>query len=380
MIYLDHNATTPIDPEVSDAVFSALRRDYGNPSSTHAVGMRAKEMLESSRSAVADFLGCAAEEVVFTSGGTEANNLAIVGRAMAAGTGHILTSRIEHPSVLNPCRRLIAAGFPVTEVGVDSTGIVKLDDLAKAIRKETILISIMHANNETGVIQPIDEIGRIARERKVVFHVDAAQSIGKMPFRIGPEGPDLVTVVPHKFYGPKGVGALIVRSGVALSPIMHGAGHERGLRPGTENLPAIAGFAKTCQIGQRDMKMRVQHTTTLRTLLFDLMQAAIPDLKLNGHATTRLPNTLNVMIPSVSALRLFGTISDRVAVSAGSACHAGSAAPSAVLKEMGLSDADALSSLRISIGKDNTEDEIREAAAILAAAADELRKTAPAQT
>lgn len=365
MIYLDNNASTPVDPEVSDAVFAALRRDFGNASSGHAAGRRSREVIDSSRAAIAEFLGCTAEEFFFVSGGTEANNLAILGCAMAAGAGHIITTSIEHPSVLGPCRSLASSGFTVTEIASGPDGIVSIDELRAAIRKDTFLISVMHANNETGVIQPISEISKIAAGHGILFHVDAAQTIGKIPFTLLQTGIDLLTVAPHKFYGPKGIGGLFVRNGTAIKPLFHGAGHERGLRPGTENVPAIAGFANACQLAKRDMKLRVAHTGFLRDLLLRLLQEGLTDVALHGHATNRLPNTLNLSIPGVSANRLLELISSRVAASSGSACHAGAETPSPVLKQMGLSDAAALSSVRLSVGKDNTEEEIRTAAAII---------------
>lgn len=375
MIYLDHNATTPIDPEVSDAIFSALKRDFGNPSSGHAVGRKAKELLDASRAIIADFLGCGPDEIFFTSGGTEANNLAILGRAFHARKGHIITSAVEHPSVLAPCRHLMKRGFTLTEIPANGDGIVDIDILRKSIRKDTCLISIMHANNETGVLQPVEEIGILARERQIPFHVDAAQSIGKMHFSLTKDCVDFLTVVPHKFYGPKGTGCLFIRNKVAVSPLVFGAGHEKGLRPGTENIPGIVGFAKACQIAQRDIKLRVTHTTALRTLLLELLQKQYPGISLNGHPTLRLPNTLNIMIPGIQAADLLSRIGDRVAASAGSACHAGHTSPSPTLTAMGVTDENALSSVRLSVGKDNTEDEIRQAADIIFSALEDM--TAP---
>lgn len=374
MIYLDNNATTPVDPEVSDAVFSSLKRDFGNPSSSHAFGLRAREAVEKGRQRVAELLGCSSEEVVFTSGGTEANNLAIFGVALAHEKGHIITSAIEHPSVINPCRHLEALGCSVSCVPVDREGVVIVDAIADAIRKETVLISVMHANNETGVMQPVEEIAEIARRKGIIFHIDAAQTIGKIPFSISSAPADLLTVVSHKFYGPKGVGALYVRSGVSLKPSFFGAGHERGLRPGTENVAGIVGLGKACQIAVRDIKMRVAHTAHLGEILLKEIRTAIPETVLNGHPTKRLPNTLNIRIPGIRSYEMVETIRESVAVSGGSACHAGIQAPSGVLKGMGLSDDEALSSVRLSVGKDNTEDEIRKAAAVIAEVALSLRK------
>jgi cysteine desulfurase len=374
MIYLDNNATTPVDPEVYNAILSSLKRDFGNPSSNHDVGRRASEVLSVSREAVADLVGSRPGEIYFTSGGTESNNLSVIGTAHLRRNGHIITSVIEHPSIINPCRHLELQGFEVTYVPVDSDGIIRVDEIESAIKKSTFLISIMHSNNETGVIQPIEKIGKIAKENNTVFHVDAAQSIGKVHFKLDSLPIDMMTLVSHKFYGPKGIGALYVRKGVRLKPILFGAGHENGLRPGTENVPSIVGFAKACDIAKRDMDLRVGHTTSLRELLFEKLKLRIPDIKLNGHVSKRLPNTLNICIPGVNSHDLVEHIKDRVAASTGSACHSGRRIPSGILKSMGLTDKDAVSSIRLSAGKDNTEEEILRAVEIIADAVDKLKE------
>ena len=374
MIYLDNNATTPVDPEVSDAMFSSLKRDFGNPSSSHLIGRKAQEVMENSREIVSDFLGCRREEIFFTSGGTESNNLSLIGIALSHKKGHIITSSIEHPSVINTCLHLESLGFDVTYAPVDNEGIVRLDEVRQSIRKSTFLISIMHSNNETGVIQPVEEIGALAKEHEITFHVDAAQSIGKMYFSLTGSPIDILTLVSHKFYGPKGIGALYVRSGTNLKPILFGAGHEMGLRPGTENVSGIVGLGKACEIAKRDIKLRVSHTIQLRDLLFNSLKTNMPDIKLNGHETKRLPNTLNIRIPGITSIDLVERIKDQVAASTGSACHSGKPAPSSVLKNMGLSDEEALSSIRLSVGKDNTEDEIKKAVEIIINAANELNK------
>ena len=374
MIYLDNNATTPVDPEVTDAIFSCLKRDFGNPSSSHLQGRKAKEVVETSRKYISELLECSQQEIFFTSGGTESNNLALLGTGKLHQTGHIITSVIEHPSVFNVVKHLESRGFEVTYILPDSTGVVNLEELSKAIKKNTILISIMHSNNETGVIQPIEDIGNLAKQNSIAFHVDAAQSIGKSNLTLNNSSIDMLTLVPHKFYGPKGIAALYLRSGCRLSPLMFGAGHEMGLRPGTENVPGISGFAKACQITMRDLKLRISHTSHLRELLFLKLQQGIPDIMLNGHKTKRLPNTLNVCIRGISSDELVNKIADQVAISSGSACHSGKQTASRVLKAMGLSDQDALSSIRLSIGKDNTEDEIHTAAEIILSAVSDLRK------
>ena len=377
MIYLDNNASTPVDPEVSDAIFSCVKRDFGNPSSVHVQGRRAKEVIETSRKHISDLLECSQKEIFFTSGGTESNNLALLGTGMLHQTGHIITSSIEHPSVFNTVRHLESRGFEVTYIDADSTGAVRPEEISKAVRKNTILISIMHSNNETGVLQPIEDIGALAKKHAIPFHVDAAQSIGKSYFTLRNSSIDMLTVVPHKFYGPKGVGALYIRSGCNVLPLMFGADHEMGLRPGTENVPGIAGFAKACQLSMDDLKLRVSHTSHLRELLFQKLLYEIPDIVLNGHMTNRLPNTLNICIPGISSDDLVNTLNDQVAISSGSSCHSGKQIPSRVLKSMGLSDQEALSSIRLSVGKDNTEDEIQNAAEIIISAVHDLRKNTP---
>ncbi|MBI5102105.1 MAG: cysteine desulfurase [Nitrospirae bacterium] len=372
MIYLDNNATTAVDPEVSDAVFSSLRRDLGNPSSAHLPGRNVKATIDQSRQVISEMLGCAAEEIYFTSGGTESNNLALIGTALAHGKGHIIISAIEHPSVMNTCGHLESLGFGLTLAPVDGSCVVDPAGVKNAIRKDTVLISVMHSNNETGAIQPVDEIGRIAREHGVTFHTDAAQSVGKTDFSVTPVI-DMATVVSHKFYGPKGIGALYIKNGARIKPVLYGAGHERGMRPGTENVPGIAGLAKACEIAMRDMKMRISHTAHLSALLSGLLRDAMPDITLNAENAPRLPNTLNIRVPDIAAYKLVEILKDQVAFSAGSACHAGSCSPSGVLKRMGLSDADAVSSIRLSVGKDNTEEEMKNAAELIACAVKALR-------
>ena len=374
MIYLDNNATTPVDPEVSDAIFSSLRRDFANPSSSHGPGRRAREVIENCRVRIAGFLGAGPSEIVFTSGGTESNNLAILGTALFYRRGHIITSSIEHPSVINTCRHLKDMGFGVTYLPVDGDGIVNPDDLRKSIREDTILISVMHANNETGVLQPVDEIRSVAKGHGVTFHSDAAQSVGKMHFYQSSPPADMMTVVAHKFYGPKGVGALYVKAGTKINPLFFGAGHEKGLRPGTENVAGIVGLEKACLLTERDLGLRVSHTSRLRDTLLEGLMSEIPGLVLNGHRTRRLPNTVNVRISGIYSDVLIEKIAGEVAISAGSACHSGKHNPSAVLKQMGLSDEESLSSVRLSLGKDNTEEEIREAVSVISEAVRELRK------
>jgi cysteine desulfurase len=374
MIYLDNNASTPVDPEVADAIHSALRLHFGNPSSSHDIGLRAREALERARAQVADLIGASPEEIFFTSGGTESNNLAIIGTAIGKGKGHIITTAIEHPSVANPCLHLREKGFAVSFVAVGRDGRVDPGEIKKAIRKETILITAMHANNETGVLQPVEEIGLLAREAGIPFHTDAAQTVGKISVSAAQLNVDMVTVVSHKFYGPKGIGALYVRQGLSLKPILFGAGHERGLRPGTENIPGIVGLGKTCELARRYTKERAFHLKKLTDLLFAGLTEKVDGIRLNGHEILRLPNTLNISIRGVDSLDLLEKIRSTIAATAGSACHSGQKSPSPVLTAMGISEADALSSIRLSTGKDNTEEEIKEAISVLVDTVRELRE------
>lgn len=365
MIYLDYNASTPVDPAVASAMLDALRGLPGNPSSSHADGIRAKAAIDAARASTAALLGVSPGEIFFTSGGTESNNLAIFGIAMQYRNGHVITSAIEHPSVLNPCRELSRRGFAVTAVGVGKDGAVRTEDIRRAIRRDTVLITVMHANNETGVLQPLPEIAGLARRHGIIFHTDAAQSVGKVPVSAGDLDADLITVVSHKFYGPKGVGALYIRKGVRVQPVLFGAGHEGGLRPGTENVPAIVGLGKACDLARVSLEGWMSHTGRLAGLLLALLKRRVPGLRLNGQDAPRLPNTLNVSMPGADAIDLIERIGSRVAVSAGSACHAGERRPSPVLRAMGIPDAAALSSLRISLGKDTTEEEVRAAVEII---------------
>ena len=379
MIYLDNNASTRPAPEVREAVCRALEEFYGNPSSGHQPGRRARAVIEEARGELASLLGASAGEIYFTSGGTESNNIAIFGAAALAawggaaalapgGKGHIISQQTEHPAVLAPLRVLQNRGFKITLLPVDRNGAVELEALEKAVREDTVLVSIMHANNETGVIQPIEEAVRICRRKngKTLFHTDAAQSVGKIPVDAARLGVDMLSVAAHKFYGPKGAGALYIRNGVPLkNVIMFGAGHERGLRPGTENTPYIAGIGAACRLAKKDLPQAAARLEKLRQALFGLLEDGIPGLKINGAGTDRLPNTLNISVPGVEGDRLTHALAETVAISAGSACHEGRKTPSQVLKAMGASDEEALCSVRISLGRENTEEEIKEAAGLL---------------
>jgi cysteine desulfurase len=367
-IYLDYNATTPIAPEVAAAIRPFLEREFGNPSSEHPYGRRAHAAVEEARAQVASLLGCAPGEVVFTGGGSEANNHAIKGVAEALRDrgSHIITTAIEHPAVLQPCRYLERRGFQITYLGVDERGRVDPEAVREALTERTILVTVMHANNEVGTLEPIAEIAAIAHERGVLVHTDAAQSAGKIPTDVGALGVDLLSVAGHKLYAPKGIGALYVRAGIALEPLIHGAGHESGRRAGTENLLGIAGLGAACALARAELPEREARLRALRDRLRDALGARVPGLARNGDAEHCLPNTLNVSFPSIAGDELLRRTPE-VAASTGSACHAGHTEASPVLKAMGLSDARALGAVRLSVGRETTVEEIDQAAALLAA-------------
>jgi len=366
--YIDYNATTPIDPEVIDEMLPYLREHFGNPSSTHWFGNQARQAVELARMRVADCIGCGPNEVIFTSGGSESNNFAIKGICYGNRHrgNHIITSTIEHPSVLQPCRYLETQGFEVTYLGVDEYGMVSLDELRDAVRKETILITIMHSNNEVGTIEPIAEIGLFAKEMGIYFHSDAAQSIGKVPVSVDDLAVDLLTIVGHKFYAPKGVGALYIREGTEIDPLIHGAAHEFGLRAGTEAVASIVALGKACEMAKDSLGTIPPRLLRLRERLFELLITELSTIQLNGHPASRLPNTLNIAFPGVLAGDLLAAIPE-VAASPGSACHAESCEISPVLKAMGVAESHALGSIRFSFGKWNEEPEIDEVADLLIA-------------
>jgi len=358
-IYLDYNATAPVSPEVVAAMMPLLTHAQGNPSSLHWAGVPARDAVEAARSKVAALLCCDATEVVFTSGGTEANNQAIKGLYFAAQNRsrfHVITSRIEHPAVLEPCRFLERLGVEVTRLPVDRFGRVDPDDVRRAIRPSTALITIMHANNEVGTIQPIAEIAAIARDHGVPCHTDAAQTVGKMPVDVESLGVDLLSVAGHKLYGPKGVGALFVREGLALEPLLHGAGHEAGRRASTENVLEIAGLGAACELAQRWIEDG--SVSALRDAFWRSLQSRFGDgVALNGHPEHRLPNTLNVGFRGQIGSELLARMPS-VAASTGSACHAGSMHISPVLSAMGVADEVAFGAVRFSLGRETTRCEI----------------------
>ncbi len=362
-IYLDYNATTPIAKEVADAMRPYLEHFFGNPSSVHSYGVKTKLAVEKARAQLADLLGCSAAEIVFTSGGTESNNYAIKGVAMANKHrgNHIITSAVEHPAVFEVCRYLEKNGFEITTVPVDEDGVILLEELKGAVRPETILISVMHANNEVGTIQPIREISEIARRHSIIFHSDAAQSLGKIPVNVNELGVDLLSIAGHKLYAPKGIGALYIRSGVELEKLIHGADHEQNLRAGTENVLEIVGLGAAAQLAAENLNENIDHYKSTRDYLEKLLRDAIPSLKINGHYDLRLPNTLSVSFPKLEANTLIDRL-EGVAASAGAACHAESVDVSAVLEAMHVPIEFAMGTIRLSTGRGTTLQEIKQAA------------------
>jgi len=359
-IYLDYNGTSPLDPEVIAAMRPFLEEEFGNPSSSHWFGIAPKKAVELSRHRVASLLNCDPQEIFFTSGGTESNNYALLGIAHAKRDkgNHIITSRIEHPSVLEVCRDLEKRGFDVTYLPVDEYGLVSPFLIENAITPQTILLTIMHANNEVGSIQPIEEISPLARNRGITFHTDAAQTVGKIPAIVDVLGVDLLSVAGHKLYAPKGIGALYVRAGTEPRQLMFGAGQEKGRRPGTENVLEIVGLGKACEIAQRDLDVNASHLKKMRDLLHDGLRARIQQVRLNGHPDKRLPNTLNLSFKNVDSTRILEEIGLDVAVSAGAACHSDHITVSHVLEAMAVPLEWAKGTLRFSVGKFTTEAEI----------------------
>ena len=373
-LYLDYNATTPVDPEVVAELLPFLQEGFGNPSSSHPYGKRAKEAVELARARVARLLGAMPAEIVFTSGGTEANNQALIGVALANRERgrHIITSAIEHPAVLNPLRWLEGQGFTVTYLPVDATGRVEPEAVREAITSETILISIMHANNEVGTIQPLAEISAIARENGVLLHTDAAQSVGKIPTRVDELGVDLLTVAGHKFYAPKGVGALYVRQGVRVDSYLHGAGHEGGRRAGTENVPYIVALGKAAELAGARLAAEGERLHGLRERFHARLRELVDGVELNGHPVERLPNTLNVSFRGVVGAELLARLPE-LAASTGSACHDGSGELSGVLKAMGTSREQGFGAIRFSLGRSTVAADLDRAAELIAARVKEIR-------
>jgi len=369
-IYLDYNATTPHDPEVIEAMRPFLEQEFGNPSSSHFYGAKPRQAVARAREQVAALLNCRPQEIVFTSGGTEANNQVLKGVVEACrGKGnHIITSRIEHPAILQVCSWLENNGCKVTYLPVDEHGMVRVADVAGAVEANTILITIMHANNEVGTIQPIAEIARIARERGVLLHSDAAQSVGKIPSEVDALGVDLLSVAGHKIYAPKGVGALFIRDGVKAANLMYGAGQEAGVRPGTENVLQIVGLGKACEIARRDLDANMAHMRQMRDRLYDGLHKKCRQVRLNGHPENRLPNTLSLSFRDLEANRILDRIAPAVAASAGAACHSGTVEISQVLEAMNVPLDWAKGTLRLTTGRYTTEEDIDRAVQVISQA------------
>jgi cysteine desulfurase len=378
-IYLDHNASTPVHPEVVTAMLPYFGELYGNPSSIHTFGREARDAVEAARETIAGFLGVAKDEFLFSSGGTESDNLAVKGVAHAHGRGHIITSQVEHHAVLRTCQALERAGFAVTYLPVDQYGLVDPGDVERAIRPDTILITIMYANSEVGTIMPIEEIGRIARERSITFHVDGVQAFGKIPFDVRELGIGLLSASSHKIYGAKGIGGLYVRKGTKMVAVQHGGDHERRRRAGTENVPAIIGFAKAVELRSRDMAAEGQRVRGLRDRLWEGVQARVPEVRLNGHPTRRLPGTLNLSFRSIEAESLILALDLKgIGASAGSACTSGSLEPSYVLTAMGVPTDWALGALRCSLGRSTSDADVDYILDVLPGCVERLRVLSPA--
>jgi cysteine desulfurase len=382
-IYLDHNATTPVDQAVLEAMLPFLREAYGNASSMHAVGRTAREAVERAREQVARTIGAEAREIVFTSGGTEADNQAVLGvvalaRPPEGRPAHVITSAIEHPAVLNTCQQLEKRGHPVTYLPVDETGRVDPAALAPVLRPETALVSVMLANNEVGTLQPVREMAAAARAAGVPVHTDAVQAVGRVPVDVGELGVDLLTISGHKIYGPKGIGALYVRRGTRIAPLLHGGHHEKRRRAGTENVPAIVGLGLACELAGARLALVAAHEARLRDRLERGILARVPHARVNGHPTERLPNTLNLGFAFVEGEALLMNLDlEGVAVSTGSACSSGDLKPSHVLLAMGLDHASAHGTLRFSLGRANTAEEIDAAIDAVARVVERVRAMSP---
>ena len=379
-IYLDHNATTPVAPAVLEAMLPFLRDEFANASSVHSPGQRARAAVDEARESVAALIGAKPSEIVFTSGGTEADNLAILGviKASNVPNKHVISTLIEHHAALQTCQALEKEGVAVTYIAPNASGLVSPDSVRPTVRQETLLISVMHANNELGTIQPVEEIGRIAQEGRIPFLVDAVQSAGKLLIDVRQIGADLLSLSAHKFYGPKGVGALYVRSGSRIEPIFRGGQHERGLRPGTENVPGIVGMGKAAELARQHLAEGSARIAALRDRFECALCETIPGIRVNGDRAKRVCNTTNITVPGASGESLVIALDlQGIACSTGAACSSGAIEPSHVLLAIGLSDEDARSSIRFSLGRTTTASEIDRAITAIPAVVERLRALSP---
>ncbi len=380
-VYLDHNATTGVAPEVLDAMLPYLSEEHGNAASIHTFGQKARGAVETAREQVAGLVGAHAQEIVFTSGGTEADNHAIFGVVAAASSAsrpHVITSSIEHEAVLNSCQALEKQGTEVTYLGVDREGRVQPDELRRALRQETVLITIMHANNELGTVQPLDQIGHIAGEADVCFHTDAVQSAGKLPIDVNALGVDLLALSGHKFYAPKGIGALYIRGGTRLRQLLYGGHHQRGFRPGTENVPGIVGLGKAAELARQSLSQDAARISALRDRLEQGIAAQVPHSRVNAAQAPRTPNTANITFHGLEGEALVIALDLKgLACSTGAACSSGSVEPSHVLTAIGLPPEEARASLRFSLGRHTSAADIDSALQIVPATVEQLRELSP---
>ncbi len=379
-IYLDHNATTPLHPEVLEAMLPYFKEKFGNASSIYGFGRDAKVALEDAREKTAEIIGASSSEIFFTSGGTESDNLAIKGTAFANRKKgkHIITSKIEHHAILESCKFLEKEGFEVTYLPVDSQGKVDPEDLRKAIRDDTTLVSIMYANNEVGIIQPIEKLCKIAREKGVYFHTDAVQAVGKIPIEVQKLDVDMLSMSGHKIYGPKGVGAIFIRKGLRITPWSHGGHHERSRRAGTENIAGIVGFTKALELVDKEREDQNKHLKNLTQAFYRKLVESIPDVILHGDLNRRIPNTLNLSFKGVEGESVILSLDMKgVAVASGSACTSGTLEPSHVLSAMGVAPEIAQGAIRFSFGRDNTMEDVEYVASVLPEIVQRLRSMSP---
>jgi cysteine desulfurase len=380
-VYFDHNATTPVDPEVLAAMLPYFSAEFGNASSIHFFGQETRGAVERARQSVAALLGAQAGEVIFTGGGTESDNLAIlgvIGDARGGENKHVITTKIEHSAALNSCEALAKRGIDVTFLPVSRDGVLDPAEVRRAIRPETVLITVMHANNEIGTLQPLEEIGRVAAEADVWFHTDAVQSTGKIPVDVNKLGVDLLSLSAHKIYGPKGVGALYVRKGTPLEPVLFGGHHERDRRPGTENVPGIVGLGRAAEIARALLSADSERISRLRDRFEKGVIASVSDARINGVGAARVPNTSNIMFPGIASESLLISLDLKgLACSSGSACSSGAVTPSHVLTALGLDASEARSSLRFSLGRHTTDDDVDFALSVIPGEVTRLRNISP---